>query len=161
MTYEIEPIRSRTAAKRTNPAEDMVDLLQAGLVSEKDQSAMANALSPSVQRELVQKISSLDASVLTTFKRQLTLIDTVLRSLVSEDGTPKPASEDSDISLKDAMTLSLRVTQIMVRDLPKLYTIERIQKQEEALRRVMEKHLSKAQQEELLEELESIEAASS
>ena len=82
-------------------------------------------------------------------------VDTVLRRIVGEDGTE--LQEDGSMSLKDALNLSLKVTQIMVRDLPKIYSLDRVQRQEEALRRVMETHLTREQQEALLEELEKIE----
>lgn len=119
------------------------------------QMAIVMAMSPAARRDMVAKIAGLDASVLMTFKAQISLVDTVLRRIVGEDGTE--LQEDGSLSLKDALNLSLKVTQIMVRDLPKIYSLDRVQRQEEALRRVMETHLTREQQEALLEELEKIE----
>lgn len=108
----------------------------------------------------MSRISTLDASLLMTFKNQVKLVDTVLRKIVTPDGEMRHGAEDYDLSLKHALDMSLKVTQIMVRELPKLYTLERIQRQEEALRMVMEAHLSPEQQDALLEELEKLEGSS-
>lgn len=159
MPYDMIAPNDRPSADE-RAYETVLGMLRTDLLSDQKQHDLIEAMSPSVQREMVLRMSSLDGSVLLTFKKQLKLVDTVLRRLVSEDGTPMPSAEDCDLSLKDAMAMSLKVTQIMVRELPKVYTIERIQKQEEALRRVMERHLTREQQEDLLRELEEIETAS-
>lgn len=137
--------------------QDVIGALRQDLLPLDVQQAIVDAMSPAARRDLVAKIAGLEASVLMTFKQQIQLVDTVLRRIVNPDGTVTNTAEDYDIPLKDAMNLSLKVTQVMVRDLPKIYTIDRIQKQEEALRRVMETHLTRKQQEALLEELERIE----
>ena len=137
--------------------QDVIGALRQDLLPLNVQQAIVDAMSPAARRDLVAKIAGLEASVLMTFKQQIQLVDTVLRRIVNPDGTVTATAEDYDIPLKDAMNLSLKVTQVMVRDLPKIYTIDRIQKQEEALRRVMETHLTRKQQEALLEELERIE----
>lgn len=154
--FGIDPDAAPVTNRDPN-VEAMIGLLRQDLVTYEDQERLLNAMTPSVQRSLVAKIAGLDASVVLTIKKQIQLVDTVLRRIVSEDGTILPSSEDYDISLKDAMTLSHKVSQMVLRDLPKVYGIERIQKQEEALRRVMEKHLSREQQEAMLAELERIE----
>ncbi len=137
--------------------EDVIGALRQDMLPADVQLALVNAMSPSARRDMVSKIAGLDASVLMTFKQQISLVDTVLRRIVNEDGTVTANSEDYDIPLKDALNLSLKVTQVMVRDLPKIYTLDRVQKQEEALRRVMEKCLTRDQQEKVLLELEKIE----
>ena len=137
--------------------QDVIGALRQDLLPLDVQQAIVDAMSPAARRDLVAKIAGLEASVLMTFKQQIQLVDTVLRRIVNPDGTVTNTADDYDIPLKDAMNLSLKVTQVMVRDLPKIYTIDRIQKQEEALRRVMETHLTRKQQEALLEELERIE----
>lgn len=141
--------------------QDVIGALRQDLLSSDIQRSIIDAMSPSARREMVAKIAGLEASVLMTFKQQIQLVDTVLRRIVNPDGTVTATAEDYDIPLKDAMNLSLKVTQVMVRDLPKIYTIDRIQKQEEALRRVMETHLTRPQQEALLAELERIETGES
>lgn len=137
--------------------EDVIGALKQDLLPEDVQLALISAMSPSARRDMVSKIAGLDASVLMTFKQQINLVDTVLRRIVNDDGTVTANSEDYDIPLKDALNLSLKVTQVMVRDLPKIYTLDRVQKQEEALRRVMERCLTREQQEQVLLELERIE----
>lgn len=123
------------------------------------QEAIFMALPAPSQRKLVAKIAGLDATVLVTLKSQLALMDSVLRRVVNNDGSPKFFHEDEDpgISMKDALNLSLRVSQVITRDLPKVYTVERVQKQEEALQRVMEKMLTPSQQAAFLTELENVE----
>lgn len=137
---------------------EMIAMLKQDLVPLEDQMGLLEAMTPTAQRNLVSRISTLDASILLTFKKQIQLVDTVLRRLVNEDGTKMPNADDMGINIKDAMAMSLKVTQVMTRDLPKLYTLERIQRQEEALRRVMEKHLSPELQDALLLELEQLES---
>lgn len=139
-------------------AEDVIAALRQDLLPADVQLSLVNAMSPSARRDMVSKIAGLDASVLMTFKQQISLVDTVLRRIVNEDGTVTANAENYDIPLKDALNLSLKVTQVMVRDLPKIYTLDRVQRQEEALRRVMERCLTREQQEEVLLELERIEA---
>lgn len=135
--------------------DNVIGALKNDMLPQATQMAIVMAMSPAARREMVAKIAGLDASVLMTFKAQISLVDTVLRRIVSDDGTE--LQEDGSLSLKDALNLSLKVTQIMVRDLPKIYSLDRVQRQEEALRRVMETHLTREQQEALLEELEKIE----
>ena len=135
--------------------DNVIGALKNDMLPPATQMAIVMAMSPAARREMVAKIAGLDASVLMTFKAQISLVDTVLRRIVGEDGTE--LQEDGSLSLKDALNLSLKVTQIMVRDLPKIYSLDRVQRQEEALRRVMETHLTREQQEALLEELEKIE----
>lgn len=137
--------------------EDVIAALRQDLLPSAVQLALVNAMSPSARRDMVSKVAGLDASVLMTFKQQISLVDTVLRRIVNEDGTVTANAGEYDIPLKDALNLSLKVTQVMVRDLPKIYTLDRVQKQEEALRRVMEKCLTRDQQEQVLLELEKIE----
>lgn len=135
--------------------DNVIGALKNDMLPPATQMAIVMAMSPAARREMVAKIAGLDASVLMTFKQQINMVDTVLRRIVSDDGTE--LQEDGSMSLKDALNLSLKVTQIMVRDLPKIYSLDRVQRQEEALRRVMETHLTREQQEALLEELEKIE----
>lgn len=141
--------------------QDVIGALRQDLLPLDVQQSIIDAMSPAARRDMVAKIAGLEASVLMTFKQQIQLVDTVLRRIVNPDGTVTATAENYDIPLKDAMNLSLKVTQVMVRDLPKIYTIDRIQKQEEALRRVMESCLTRTQQEALLAELEKIEMGES
>lgn len=158
MNSPYEEISSQEVTLDLKAYEDVLTMVREDMLSEAKQKALVDAMSTNIQRELVQTYSSLDASVVVTFKKQLGLVDTVLRRIVNEDGSSKPSSEDYDISLKDALNLSLRVTQIMVKDLPKVYNIARVQKMEEALRRTMEETMTSEQQRQFLVRLEEVEA---
>ena len=116
-------------------------------ISVHDQLRIFEAMSPSVRREIVNKTAGLEASLLMTFKEHVALVDSIVKYIAEGEKT------DYDISLKDALAISVRLTQIMVKDLPKLYNIERIQKQEQALIKVMRNHLTREQQDAFLEEL--------
>lgn len=145
---------------RTSSAfQEVEGLLKQDLLSLEAQEQLIEAMSPSAQRHIVMKISTLDTSILMTFKKQIQMVDAVLRRIVSPDGTVIGDPEEMGMSPKDALNMSLRLTQVMTRELPKLYTIDRIQKQEEALRTVMQRHLTREQQDELLQELESLESS--
>lgn len=118
-----------------------------------EQLSIVEAMHPAVRREIVQNIAGLDSSLLMTFKEQIFIVDSLLRSILNGE-----ADEDEfGISLKDTLNLSTRLTQIMLKDLPKIYSLDRIQKQERALLKVMEKNFTREQQELFLIELEKIE----
>jgi hypothetical protein len=161
----LEPAKTGSQLQQKDPrmyaaVQDVIGALKQDILPSDVQLAIIESMSPAARRDMVSKIAGLEASVLMTFKAQIKLVDTVLRRIVNDDGTVSASAEDYDIPLKDALNLSLRVTQVMVRDLPKIYTIDRIQRQEAALRQVMETHLTRPQQEALLEELERIETGS-
>lgn len=157
MQHYVPPVDSDRLGGMSDSVQEVIGALKQDLLPLDVQMQIVNAMSPAARREMVAKIAGLEASVLMTFRQQITLVDTVLRRIVNDDGTVTSTAEDYDIPLKDALNLSLKVTQVMVRDLPKIYSLDRIQKQEEALRRVMETHLDRDQQEALLLELERIE----
>ncbi|CAD5377348.1 hypothetical protein OF001_U20275 [Pseudomonas sp. OF001] len=157
MQHYIPPVDDERLGGMSDSVREVIGALKQDLLPLDVQMQIVNSMSPAARREMVAKIAGLEASVLMTFRQQITLVDTVLRRIVNDDGTVTPSAEDYDIPLKDALNLSLKVTQVMVRDLPKIYSLDRIQRQEEALRRVMETHLSRDQQEALLLELERIE----
>ena len=118
-----------------------------------EQLSIVEAMHPAVRREIVQNIAGLDASLLMTFKEQIFIVDSLLRSILNGETD----EDEFGISLKDTLNLSTRLTQIMLKDLPKIYSLDRIQKQERALLKVMEKHFTREQQELFLLELEKIE----
>lgn len=115
------------------------------------------AMSPGTQRAVVSQIAGLDASVLMTFKQMLTFVETVLRRVVKPDGSKAVTGDDLGVSVKDAMNMSIKVTQVLTRDLPKIYTLERVQKQERAFQLVMQRHMDREQQGFFLQALEEIE----
>lgn len=115
---------------------------------------LLDAMNPSLQRELVNDLAGLDASILMTLKAQLQLVDAVLRRVVNPDGSPTPHTNDTEITPKEAINLSLKVTQMLTRDLPKLYTADRYQRMEETLFALVESKLTKEQQNAFLEALQ-------
>lgn len=98
----------------------------------------------------------MDASFLTSLTKQVQLVDAVLNNLIEPDGRLKPSAVDLDISLKDALTLSTRVTQMLLRDLPRLYTVDRLQRMERALGDVMDEYFSEEQQQKVLIRLQEL-----
>lgn len=137
--------------------EAILAYLRQDMIPFETQLQIVNSMTPSARREIVSKVAGLEASLLMTVKQQVKLVDSVLRRIVNDDGSLRVDAENYEIPLKDAMNLALKVTQVITREMPKVYTLDRVQRQEEALRRVMEKHMTREQQEALLEELEKIE----
>ena len=101
-------------------------------------------------RQVVQKIAGTDTSFIMTFTKQVKLVDAVLNNLVHPDGRLKHDSDDLGVSLKDALTMSLQISKIMVNDLPKLYQMDRLQRLENALADVMETEMTKDQRDKVL-----------
>lgn len=124
------------------------DLLPADAAME-----LLEAMNPSIQRDLVNRVAGLEQSVLMTLKGQLQLIDAVLRRVVNSDGTPTTVSTETGITPKEAITLSLKVTQMMTRDIPKIYTADRYQRAEATLFNLIETELTKPQQDAFLKAL--------
>lgn len=149
--------------KKSDPAlhrsfEDVVGALREDMLPTDHQHRLFSAMSPGVQREVVARVSGLDASILLTFKKQLELIDGILRRTFDEDGSVKGDEEDLGLAPKDALNMSLRVNQMMIRELPKIYNMDRIKRTEEAILSVMSKHMSRDQQNELLQALDAAQA---
>ena len=119
------------------------------------QEEIFRGMNAAVQRSLVAEVAGLDSSVLASFKQQLGLVDSILRRTFNSDGTLASGQEDLGIEPKDVLNLSLKVTQMMVRELPKVYSMDRVQKMEGALLKVMSEHLTREQQEAFLEALDA------
>lgn len=135
--------------------EDVIGALKQDMIPSDLQEKLFEATNPAVRRQLVAKHSGLDASVLSTFKDQLTLVDAVLRRTFNEDGTIK-GGEDANLAMapKEILKLSLQVSQMMIRDLPKVYSMERIQRQEAAVGEVVQNYMSREQQEVFIDALD-------
>lgn len=138
----------------------VLQALRADLVPPELQEELFRRMNAAVQRSIISEVSGLDASILVTFKQQLHLVDAILRRTFNSDGTLKlntDAEGNIDVSAmdpKDVLNLSLKVSQMMVKELPKVYNMDRIQKMETALYEVMSKHLTREQQQAFLEELD-------
>jgi hypothetical protein len=115
--------------------------------------ALLEAMNPAIQRELVSRIAGLESSVLMTIKSQLVLVDAVLRRVVNPDGSPVSTRDDTGITPKEAINLSIKITQMLTRDIPKLYTADRYQRAEATLFGIVERMLTKEQQDAFLREL--------
>lgn len=131
--------------------------LRNDLLPEQAQLELIEAMSPSTRRQLVAQFAGLDASVVMIFKEQVALISNVTRRIVNPDGTMVPGGEGTmGISVKDAMNMSLKVVGMMTKDLPKVLTLGRVQRQEQALLQAAET-LPKDLQEVFLLNLERLE----
>ena len=112
------------------------------------QMDIVEAMSPSTRRAIVAQMAGLDASVLVTFKQQLKLIEAVTSRVVTPEGLPIPG-HNLDISVKDAMNMSMKVISMLVKDMPKVITLARVQRLETSLLKVVES-LPKDKQDEVL-----------
>lgn len=135
--------------------EDLMGALRQDMIPNTVQEALFDAMNPAVRRQLVARESGLDASVLSTFKDQLTLVDAVLRRTFNEDGTVK-GGEDANLAMspKDILNMSLRVSQMMIKDLPKVYSMNRIQMMEQAIGEVVKDHMTREQQSAFIDEID-------
>jgi hypothetical protein len=136
----------------------LLDAVEQGRVSENDLQRILKAIPRDTMRRLVYEYAGMGASLLMTLNKQVALVDSVLNQLVSPDGQLKPYLGEGGppLSLKDAMNLSVKCSQLILRDLPKVYNVERVQRLEMAIGEVMEKHLSVEQQAEVLRRLEEL-----
>lgn len=135
--------------------DDVVGALKQDMIPTALQEKLFDALNPAIKRQLVAKHSGLDANILGTFKDQLTLVDAIMRRTFNPDGTLRPTA-DSDLSMapKDILNLSFKLSQMMVKDLPKVYSMDRIQRQEQALSEVIQEHMNREQQELFIDALD-------
>lgn len=124
--------------------------MKAGLVPDEAQHQLFEMMSATVRRTIVQKAAGLEASVVVTFKEQLALIDKVTRKVISPDGTLNPEAKALDISPKDAINMSLKIVGMMTRDLPKVISLARVQRKENALLAVIQQLDEETQQKVLL-----------
>jgi hypothetical protein len=122
--------------------------LKYDMLPEEIQLHIIESMSASTKRALVSQMAGLDASVLVTFKQQLALIDAVCARVVSPDGTPKN-NHGLDIGVKDALNMSMKVISMLVKDLPKVITLARVQRLEMSLMKVVES-LPRDKQDEVL-----------
>ena len=133
--------------------EDVLGALKQDLLPSDASMALLEAMNPALQRELVSRIAGLEASVLMTIKAQLVLVDAVLRRVVNPDGSPTHSKDETGITPKEAINLSIKITQMLTRDIPKLYTADRYQRAEATLFGIVERMLTKEQQDAFLREL--------
>lgn len=135
--------------------------IEQDMIPQDVQKRLLQAMTPAVRRALVAEVAGLEQSVLTTFNEQIHLIESILRRVVNPNGSGNADGEELGLSTKDAINMALKLNTAMVRDLPKIYTLDRVQRLETALFNIVEKHLDKDTQNKVLEELErlDIEAA--
>lgn len=134
--------------------------MREGMLEPSQYQMIVESLPNEMLRELVRKVAGTDESFLITFKKQVALVDAVINQLVDKNGNLKPQADEVEISLKDALTLSNRASEMMVRHLPKLYTVDRIQRLERAIGDVMEEFMTTDQQQRVLERLHELTAES-
>lgn len=139
--------------------QDVIGALREGMIPPEMQHSLFEEMSPTLQREIVARVSGLDASILTQIKHNASLIDGILKRTFNSDGTLKSGAEDIGMEPKAAVNASLKLTQMMIRELPKIYNMDRIARLEESILAVMSEHLDREQQAALLRELDRRQAA--
>lgn len=154
------PVTSMGTLKYADPVmyagiQELMVQLKHDMLPEVIQMEIIDAMSPATKRALVSQMAGLDASVLVTFKAQLKLIDAVCQRVVNPDGTARK-DHGLDISVKDALNMSMKVIGMLVKDMPKVITLSKVQRLEEALLEVVHT-LPKDKQDEVLLLLEELE----
>lgn len=154
------PVTSMGTLKYADPVMyngimELMVQLKHDMLPECIQMEIIEAMSPSTKRALVAQMAGLDASVVVTFKAQLKLIDAVCQRVINPDGTARK-DHGLDISVKDALNMSMKVVGMLVKDLPKVLTLAKVQRLEEALLEVVHT-LPKDKQDEVLLLLEELE----
>lgn len=154
----VPPLTPPNPAQHASEVDEICSMMQLGMLDYSDILKIVEALPAEHLRELVRKVAGTDESFLLTFKKQVALVDAVISQLVDQNGNLKPRANELDISLKDALTMSNRTSEMMVKHLPKLYTVDRIQRLERAIGDVMEQHMTVEQQQHVLERLQELTA---
>lgn len=154
------PVTNMATLKYADPKmydgiQELIVQLKNDMLPENIQLEIVDAMSASTKRALVQDMAGLDASVLVTFKAQLKLIDAVCSRVINPDGTAR-SGHGLDISVKDALNMSMKVIGMLVKDLPKVLTLSKVQRLEDALLEVVHS-LPKDKQDEVLMLLEELE----
>ena len=152
----IAPVAPQVVSINAYTLQEVLDLSHSGNLPDELLISFLEKLPQETLRTIVQRVAGTDTSFIMTFTKQVKLVDAVLNSIVYPDGRLKPQSEDLDISLKDALRMSLDISKVMVRDLPKLYGMDRVQKLEQALADVMESEMTAEQRDKVLERLSEI-----
>lgn len=155
----VAPLQTASLQRHVNDAVAQVcDGIVHGTVGDAEVEAILKVVPRDRMRRLVYEYAGMGSSLLMTLNKQVALVDSVLSQLVSPDGHLKPQLSDGGppISLKDAMNLSVKCSQLILRDLPKVYNVERVQRLEMAIGDIMEKHLTPEQQSEVLKRLEEL-----
>lgn len=152
----IAPVAPKVVSINAYTLQEVLELSHSGNLPDELLISFLEQLPQETLRTIVQRVAGTDTSFIMTFTKQVKLVDAVLNSIVYPDGRLKPQSEDLDISLKDALRMSLEISKVMVRDLPKLYGMDRVQKLEQALADVMESEMTAEQRDKVLERLSEI-----
>lgn len=137
---EISDIKSlRTADPEVYEAIQLLTTyMKNDMLTDEIQLELFNSMSPATRRVIVQDAAGLEASVVLTFKDQLKLVDNVCRRVVTPEGLPITSGAALGISVKDAMNMSLKIVGMMVKDLPRVITLARVQRKENVLLQVLE-----------------------
>lgn len=154
----LPPLATASSAAPDDLTQEVIKLISTQRISNSQIQQIIEAIPTETLRELVRKVAGTDESFLMTFKKQVALVDAVINQLVDKQGNLKPRAEEVEITLKDALTLSTKVSEMMVRHLPKLYTVDRIQRLERAIGDVMEEFMTAEQQQAVLLRLHELTA---
>ena len=154
----VEPLGTASLRRHANSAVAIVrEGIAKGEVSDDEIEYILRAIPRTRMRKLVYEYAGMGASLLMTLNKQSALVDAVLSQLVDPEGHLVPQNDDyTGMSLKDAMNMSLRNSQLIMRELPKVYDVARIQRLEMAIGEVMEKFMTPKQQAKVMERLEEL-----
>lgn len=154
----VEPLGTASLRRHANSAVAIVrEGIVKGEVSDDEIEYILRAIPRTRMRKLVYEYAGMGASLLMTLNKQSALVDAVLSQLVDPEGHLVPQNDDyTGMSLKDAMNMSLRNSQLIMRELPKVYDVARIQRLEMAIGEVMEKYMTPKQQAKVMERLEEL-----
>lgn len=136
--------------------EQVITAIAEGILGDADIQSILQAVPRDTMRRLVYEYAGMGSDMLLMLNKQVQLIDSVLNQLVTPDGHLKQVPEGFGMGLKDAMNLSVKCSQMILREFPKVYSISRVQRLEMAIGEVMEKHLTPEQQGEVLKRLEEL-----
>lgn len=153
--HDLESLR-RVDPKAYERLQEVITLIKLEMIPVEAQQALVEAMSSGVKRELVSRIAGLDSSILMNFKTQMTLIEAVLSRVINPDGTANSAGNGLDISIKEAINMSIKLTTAMATHLPKFVKLEKIQRMEQAFFEVVESMLSKEQQIAVLDKMDQL-----
>lgn len=135
---------------------EVINALRAGILPPAAISGLLKSLPDTSRRDFLTKHTGLNSSVLDTVQTQVTLIDRILKNTFNDDGTISDRADAIGMEPKDVLNACLKVSQIMSKDLPKIYTMKRITEMEQALFKVIDKHMTPEQRDEFIDELEKV-----
>lgn len=135
--------------------QNVVGALRSGILPPEAITYLTEAFPESLRRELVYRWSSMEKSILVSLKEQLTVVDTIIQSFMTDDGGVVSGTRNG-MTAKDAVNMSMKLASIFAQHLPKLVKADKVQRMENALFKVVETSLTPEQKQKVLAELEEM-----